>query len=296
MSQSDIERKILSDNKSGSSEILNAVLKFNLQHLKKNSPAPGLLEFLLKFNQTAIEKFSAMAMVANGLRRANQIIIESIPDKKSKAFVSDKLKRLVKEIARIDKRVTKNSSVLFTNKKGGIIIATYSNSGLVKKVVRFYRKKIKKIYLSEGRPAYEGRAMAQYFAGLGIEIVLSVDLLLPSLIARTELLLLGADSVGKDRFINKIGSGELLKNARKFGVPSAVVFESLKIKSININTKLKDDYNYREILPQGGDKNISVINPYFEIINNRRVDRFISDLGVDTPRSLKKRIMSKNLA
>ncbi len=294
MSFSVLERNILRDNKSGSSEILDSVLNYNLQYLKDRKPDSKSLGHLSQFNKKVQEKFSAMAIVANGLNRANQIMSESISDKKLSAKVPNKLERLIKDIAKIDGKIIKNCSVLFAKRKDKISIATYSNSGLVKKVIKHYRKKINKIYLSEARPAYEGRKMAQYFADIGLEVVLSVDARLPNLISRAELLLLGADAIGKDMFINKIGSEVLLKSAGMRGVKSVILFESLKIKKINKNTNLKDNYSYREIWPRSPDKNINVINQYFEIIDNRKAVRFISDLGVDTPQSLKQRIIVKS--
>lgn len=295
MNYSDQERKILRDNKSGSSEILDSVLNYNLQYINENGPTPNSLSHLLKFNRDVDKKFSAMAIVTSGLKSANQIISESISENKSKTTVLNKLERLIKEITKIDRKIIKNSSVLFPNEKNKIVIATYSNSGLVKKVIKYYRKKIKKIYLSEARPAGEGKEMAQFIADVGIEVELSVDALLPSLLSKVDLLLLGADSVGEDRFINKIGSDLLLHSARRRRVKSAILFESLKIRKINIDMILRKNYSSQEIWPGGGRHNIGVINQYFEIINNRKADRFISDLGVDTPRSLNKRIKAKNI-
>ncbi len=292
MSRSGLERKILSDNKSGSSEILDSVLKYNLQYLKENNLNSDALRQLFIFNKAVMAKFSAMAIVANGLNRANKIISESISDIKLATIALDRFKLLVKDLTKIDRKIIKNSSVLFSKTKGKIAIATYSNSGLVKKVIESYCKKISKIYMSEARPANEGRAMAQFFSDLGIEVVFTVDALLHELLSKTDLLMLGADSVGQDKFINKIGSRVLLESARKYRVKSAILFESLKIKKSGLHANLKNDYNSREIWPSGCPENITVINQYFEIINNNLADRFISDLGVDTSQSLKKRIIN----
>ncbi len=292
MSRSDFERKILRDNKSGSSEILNLVLKYNLQYLKENNLNSDALRHLLTFNIAVETKFSAMAIVGNGLNKANKIISESIDDKKSAKIIAAKLEKLIKEIAKIDREIITNCSILFPITSDKIALATYSNSGLVKKVVKSYRKKISKIYMSEARPANEGKEMAQYFAEIGIEVVFTVDALLPGLLSKADLLILGADSVGQDMFINKIGTGVLLESAGRSGVKSAVLFESLKIKKSGLNASLKNDYNSREIWPTGRPGNITVINQYFEVINNSLADRFISDLGVETSQSLKKRIIN----
>jgi len=294
MNRSDFEREILKDNKSGSSEILDAVLNYYLQYFRNEKPDQESLNHLLRFNKKVQKKFSAMAIVASGLNRAGEIFSESISNEKLSAKVAGKLERLMKGIAGIDKTIIKNSSVLFPKGKSKISMATYSNSGLVKKVIRHYRKRIDTVYLSEARPAYEGREMARFLADIGIKAVLSVDALLPGLLSNAGLLLLGADSVSMDRFINKIGSGILLKSARMLGVKSAVLFESLKIREISKSIILRSDYTGREIWPRSPGKSIKLINQYFEIIDNRRVDRFISDLGVDTPQSLKQRIKAEN--
>jgi len=292
MSRSDFERKILRDNKSGSSEILNSVLNYNLSYLKEIIPNSNALSHLFTFNREVILKFSAMAIVGNGLNKANKIISESIDDNKSTKIISTKLGRLIKEFAKIDRKIITNCSILFPNTFDKIALATYSNSGLVKKMVKSYRKKISKIYMSEARPANEGKEMAQYFAEIGIEVVFTVDALLPGLLSKADLLLLGADSVDQDTFINKIGTGVLLESAGRLGVKSAILFESLKIKKSGLYASLKNDYNSREIWPTGRPENVTFINQYFEVINNSLADRFISDLGVDTSQSLKKRIIN----
>ena len=104
--------------------------------------------------------------------------------------------------------------------------------------------------------------MAKYLADLGIKVTLSTDALLPELMSKADLLLLGADSVGRNRFINKIGTGLLLREARRLKMASAVFFESLKIKEITKNHFLKDDYNKKEIWPGRSNKNVTVINQY----------------------------------
>ncbi len=292
MSQSDFERKILRDNKSGSSEILKSVLNYNLEYLSEKHLDSESLGHLLHFNKTVEKKFSAMAIVANGLNQANQIISELNSDKKQATKITRKLALLIKDIASIDRIIIRNSSVLFPKTTGKIVIVTYSNSGLVKQVITSYRKRISKIYMSDARPANEGRKMAQFFSDIGIEVVFTVDALLPGLLSKADLLMLGTDSIGQDKFINKIGSGVLLESARRLGVKSAILFGSLKIKKADLDTKLKDDYSSREVWSQGCPENITIINQYFEIINNSLVDRFISDLGVDTSQSLEKRIIS----
>jgi translation initiation factor 2B subunit (eIF-2B alpha/beta/delta family) len=124
---------------------------------------------------------------------------------------------------------------------------------------------------------------------MGLKINITIDALLPELISRTDLLLLGVDAIGKSKFINKIGSKVLLKAAREKNIRSVVIFESLKLTDIPDDFYLKDDYNYREVWAPREKDNITIINQYFEIVPNKMADMFISDFGIDTPLSLRRR-------
>ena len=283
------EQRILNDNRSGSSEILNSTLRYNLQYLttlRRKQPSNGHLIF---FNDHVIRKFMSMTMVANGLNRANLILTEATDKDSPVKDVIEKIRQLIEEIAEIDKLVIRNCRSLFKRK---ITVATYSNSGLVKSVIGHYRARIREVYISESRPAGEGKEAALNFSKAGIRVMYMVDACLPDMLAKADLLLLGADSVGDRIFVNKIGSSTLLKIARSEEVRSVVVFESLKLTKDEDRLICRDDYNRREIWTGRLPRNINIKNSYFETIPNKMVNLFISDKGVDDCKSLRQTIRS----
>jgi len=117
-----------------------------------------------------------------------------------------------------------------------------------------------------------------------------IDALLPEMLPGADILILGADSVTPEYFINKAGSTTLLKAARTHGLKTAVVFESLKAGRPENSHPLALDKEPGEIWPGRRNRNITVLNQYFEPISNRLVDYFISDDGFDTPDALHRRV------
>ncbi len=285
------EKILLKDNKSGSSEILADILNYNIQYFKAHKHDNNAFKHLISFDKKARANYSSMAFVVNGLTKIIEILLFCSENSLSSERLLSRFRKLQKSLCDIDNSVVRNCRDLFAGKSGRCVIATYSNSGLVKKVIEHYRSQISEVYLSESRPADEGREMAKFLSRLGLKVNFVIDILLPELISKSDLLLLGADAVGKNKFVNKTGSGILLKAARGKNIKSVVLFESLKLTVIRKDFCLKDDHNYREIWAINKKENINFINRYFEIIPNKMVNIFISDLGIDTPELLRRRVI-----
>ncbi|MBN2226571.1 MAG: hypothetical protein JW763_04340 [candidate division Zixibacteria bacterium] len=225
------------------------------------------------------KRFSAMAMVVGGAERA----MACLERKDNTAEIRLALKNLRDAIDQMSDGVVRNCRGLFTKKTS---VMTYSNSGLVRKIVSRYAKKIRRLYVSEARPAGEGREVADYCADLGIPVTYCTDALLPSFLTETDLLLVGADSIGQEGFINKIGTAALLRLACDTGCTRAVVFESLKIRPDESPAELIREYPRTELWMGRARAKVTVCNPYFETVALNLADRFISDRGVVTSREL----------
>jgi translation initiation factor 2B subunit (eIF-2B alpha/beta/delta family) len=92
--------------------------------------------------------------------------------------------------------------------------------------------------------------------------------------------LVGADAVGPEGFINKVGTGALCALAESNGIPVYVLAG---------REKRLDSYEFAALELSGGDPgevwaeapvNVTVRNPYFELIPFRSVSAVISDSGV----------------
>ncbi|MCX6825726.1 MAG: hypothetical protein NTV06_00460 [candidate division Zixibacteria bacterium] len=280
MKLNQVEKRLLSDNSSGSSELAELIIQYTLSYLKQNKFDKGAISHVRDLNVVLSQKFAPMAAVINGITRTEDIINNYyyIPSN-----IGREIGHYLQYLKNLDGQVIKNCGRLFRRK---VTIATYSNSGLIKKVLSHYKKSIRSVYVSEARPAGEGKLMAQFLAKTGINVKYSVDMLFFELMRETDCLIIGADMVGKNAFINKIGSAALLKQAAAEGVKTLVLFESTKIISDNHLQNFRGEYNNIAVWTGKKIRRIEPINRCFEIIPTRLVDYFVSDLGYDTAMSL----------
>jgi len=229
------------------------------------------------------KQFSAMAMV-NTIAEKTLALLNQYDDE---GKLIGELKAMQKDIFKINELVVWQCRELFRKKT---TVITYSNSGLVRKVIGRYHKKIRHLCLSEACPAREGKVAAAYYANLGIPVTICADVLLPSFLSEADLLLLGADQIGSDYFINKIGSAALLQLADSAGSRRVVVFESLKIRPDDMESEVLREYPRREIWKGRIPENLMVRNPYFERIPLSLTDLCICELGIDTPQTLMRKL------
>jgi translation initiation factor eIF-2B subunit delta len=104
----------------------------------------------------------------------------------------------------------------------GALVATYSRSSAVEGALLEARRHGRRfrVLLSEARPALEGLDLARALCAAGVECVLAADAMLPMLLARAQVLLIGADAVTPSGLVHKAGTYPLLLAARELGVPA----------------------------------------------------------------------------
>jgi translation initiation factor 2B subunit (eIF-2B alpha/beta/delta family) len=79
------------------------------------------------------------------------------------------------------------------------------------------------VVCAEGRPRFEGRRMAAALAGSGARIVLTTDAAATAAVEHAHAVVVGADAVLADRWINKVGTRALATMAASTGCPLVVV-------------------------------------------------------------------------
>ncbi len=287
MTLSQVEKKILNDNRSGSSEIFGTTVKYILEYLNRHRLTEKQLSHINGFNRAVVDRFSSMALVRNGLKQVENILSDFDPRKRNKAEIVSRIEAVLSEFHDIDEKIIKNCRDIFKKK---VKVSTYSQSGLVKKVLAHYRKKLKSVTLSEARPAMEGIPMAAYLSGLDIHVELCVDMFLPELMPGADYFIIGADWVGPDFFVNKIGTAALLKAARESGLKNVVLYESLKETKRNPRISDIRKQDGAEIYNGRKGRRIEIVNRYFEVIPNRLVHKFISDRKIYASGSLRRHI------
>ena len=127
--------------------------------------------------------------------------------------------------------ITRFAALLHEGVPHPLRVMTYSRSGTVEGVIRARHAegRISVVMCSESRPALEGRRLATSLAGAGIPVELFSDGALSSALEQTDVVLVGADAVAADGFINKAGTRALAAAALHGGVPVYVLASTDKL-------------------------------------------------------------------
>jgi len=104
-------------------------------------------------------------------------------------------------------------------------ILTHSSSWTVEQTLVRLRNPV---VVGEGRPALEGRALAERLASQGIEVTLCTDSAEIEMLRDCDLVMVGADAVSESRFVNKVGTLALLLGARELGLPAYLLADGTK--------------------------------------------------------------------
>jgi ribose 1,5-bisphosphate isomerase len=133
---------------------------------------------------------------------------------------------------------------------------------------------------SEGRPALEGRTLAARLAAAGVAVAIFSDGALGHALADAEAVVVGADAIGPDCFVNKSGTRMLAAAASHQGVPCYVVAGRDKFVSRDVIARMPARRGAPgEIWPDPPD-GVVVRNPYFEATPLDLIASLITDLGV----------------
>jgi translation initiation factor 2B subunit (eIF-2B alpha/beta/delta family) len=126
-------------------------------------------------------------------------------------------------------------------------------------------------------PNNEGLVMARLLAEAGIEVELIADAGLAGAIERADAALLGADVVGLDGVVNKIGTLGLTLAARQYGKPAFVAFDTGKLLQPGREVDIKER-NPSELATPDHER-IRVRNVYFERTPLELFTRFVTEEG-----------------
>ena len=164
----------------------------------------------------------------------------------------------------------------------GIVTISYSRS-VLRVLERLARERSVYVACAEGRPAYEGRRMAVGLAAAGIPVTVLTDAAVGHALTDAHAVLVGADAVTPEWFLNKSGTRMLAASAAQQGVSVYVLAGRDKF----LSQATGDALTIREGPPaevwDAPPAGVTVINPYFEQIPLSLSAAIISDAGVLQP-------------
>ena len=151
-------------------------------------------------------------------------------------------------------------------------------------------KKLRKVFITETRPLYQGRKTVKDLAKGGLNVTLIIDSVAPFILSggfgkfvTPEVVLIGADAVLPDgSIINKVGSYSIALAAQKNHIPVYSVAGLLKYAEKDQIIELR---NEAEIIFSSPD--FDVFNPAFDKVPAELITGIICEAGVVKPRDFK---------
>jgi translation initiation factor eIF-2B subunit delta/methylthioribose-1-phosphate isomerase len=261
----ELERRIAqiaSDRTSGASEILDEVISV-LRH--------------------AIGSGAPMIVVAQAICRA-QPSMAPVWNATFEALASpQRFERFAKRVARAPEQLTRFAVDFLSSDPGPapLRLVTLSFSRSVARVLEaLTHTHPLHVACSEGRPALEGRRLASRLAESGIPVTYFSDAALGHALASADAVVLGADTVAPEWFLNKSGTRMLAATADQQGLPVYVVATRDKFVSRAVAECILVTEGAPSELWESAPAGVTVRNPYFERTPLDLVASVITDVGV----------------
>ncbi|HEX5474358.1 MAG TPA: hypothetical protein VFX12_06840 [Vicinamibacterales bacterium] len=200
------------------------------------------------------------------------------------------LSRLALQVQRAPRAIARQAAELLRLRRGSdtpLRLVTCSNSRPVfETCVLVAASESVRVSCAEGRPALEGRVLAERLAGREIPVDLYTDAGLSSALSGASALVVGADAVTGGFFINKVGTGALAARAHHAGVPVYVLAGREKIlPAATAATLVWGDGPVAEVWTDAVE-GVVVHNPYFERVSLGAVTAVVTDTAVLAPEAV----------
>lgn len=164
---------------------------------------------------------------------------------------------------------------------GSLHVTTCSFSGTVLGTLLELGERVKlTVACAEGRPAFEGRRLAAGLAAGTVAVDFYTDAGLSVALTHTDALVVGADAIAPEWFLNKCGTRLLAASAAALGVPVYVLATRDKFVAPALAPLLSvADHDPAEIWPSSAGR-VRIRNPYFEAVPLSLVSALVTDAGV----------------
>jgi len=264
------------DRRSGSNELAAQAAEILREYFAAHN-LPEAIAGLSGLVRTIIESQPSMAAVINTVNR----ICLAVEDKGA-ALDNPAIEEIFSTISSARKQSQKQSIGYAAGLLRGVKhVCTYSRSSMVETALLQTKKEGGdfSVVLSEARPGGEGITLAKNLAGAGVEVELCVDAALPGMLEECDCLILGADAVTGERFLNKIGSAVLYREALRQKTPVYIIANYEKFLPPELEKYLRISDLSHETIFDLSHPSIRAVNRLFEWCLNERVDFFIGDFG-----------------
>ena len=263
--------EIIEDSSSGASQLTlkaaNAYLK-----LLEGKPSLRAVRRLTKLLTSARPSMPSIANMAYRIQSLTSeyvskgIELEEALSEAVRVAVSEYKESLRKVLRNAQEVLGRYDSVLTHSYSSTVAAAVEGNDRL-------------RVYVTESRPGYEGRRLAERLARRGLRVTLIVDAAASYVLERepVDAVVIGCDAILDDGSIaNKIGSKMIALAAKQFEIPLNVITDLWKAAIHGFSPELHPPEEVYE-----GVERISILNPYFEIVPSSLISLFVSEEVAD---------------
>ena len=227
---------ILNDNQSGSVILTQNVLKLYRDYLNDMLSTSKTLEEIFDLFQDVAKRIMRKQPNMVLLRKStNTILIYFKRLVKSEKETEQIIKAVEKKIVSIEQEI--NARVQKIGNTGSKIIAptnkimTLSNSTLVRRIFEtaYNHKRKFEVYCCKSHPPDEGIQLAETLDKMGIKTTIISDSQIGVFMPEMNLVLVGADRIYDNGFVNKAGTLALCLIAKYYNIPVYLAADTTKI-------------------------------------------------------------------
>lgn len=253
--------KIISDNKSGSAEILLKLKK----HILKNLNDEKYLKLTIAEAENHLKHFASV----NNFLKELKTEMKKSGLTQLKLFLENSILAQSKEIELLFER-NKKYLMKFN------ILTTLSYSKTLLEIFKLWYKEYPalKVFILESRPMLEGRIFAKELIKIGFNCHLGVDAMMNYAVNNSDAVIIGADQILRNgNIVNKVGSYPLALCAKENNKPFIVIATRDKfINSTGFTYSKKPEnevWNFKHT-------KLQIENFYFEEIPAKYISKIIS--------------------
>jgi len=200
---------------------------------------------------------------------------------------AEALRHLLERLTRAPRQIARHASELLrlgletgAGRRPVLTLVTCSSSAPVYETCRLlFRDVDLTVCCAESRPRCEGEALALDLAGAGLRVQLFTDAGISSAVPGSHAVVIGADAVGPDAIVNKVGSAALCALANASAVPVYVLAGREKLLSAPSFAEL--EFPNRPAADPAEESQGSRLrqNPIFERVPRHLVTQIVTDAG-----------------
>jgi len=197
----------------------------------------------------------------------------------------EQVRRAPSAIARLASEVLLLGSETSPGRRTVRLITCSSSRAVESTLLTMARSADLTVCCAESRPRREGIGLATRLAASGVNVQLFSDAGISSAVPGSDGILVGADAIGPELFVNKVGTAAICALASSEGIPVYVLAGREKLLSGPDIDRLEIVSGPPEQVVDPLPPDLRVLNPYFERIPLTLATLVVTDAGVRSAQS-----------